>query len=132
MYQNPYEPPQDMGRPREAKRALLLAAVGAFLASGYWAVVALLLRAAATTHGSSGPRLIVPIVLIAIYAVRGYQMLTGDVGAARRIVWVHGVGGAFAILQMAGGVPFVVVLNGVKVLIHIFGGVMAWRAVRES
>ena len=51
-----------------------------------------------------------------------------SLGAARRIVWLHVVGLVFTVIQMGSGILFL--LQVIKILIHIFGGVTAFLAQR--
>jgi hypothetical protein len=75
-------------------------------------------------------QVILPCVLIVLYAVRGVQLWKGDPAAAQRILVLHAVGGILAVVQMAGGNPLVMVLQGIKLGIHVFGGVTAHLARR--
>ena len=135
MNPNPYQPPGDY-RPAGAgvatvnRTPFVLAAVGAWLAGAYWAAITLLLTFGVATGSVSAAQIILPCILIALYAMRGYQLFQGDPAAARRILWLHGVGGVAAIVYMMSGGAGVVVLNGIKVLIHIFGGITAVMAQR--
>jgi hypothetical protein len=132
MQTNPYEPPTaDVPAP-ERKKALVLAGIGAWLASAYWAAITLLLMLSVAARPAGGAQLLMPVFLVGIYAVRGYQMFMGDVSAARRILWIHGVGGVLAAVQVAEGAGMVMVLHAVKVLIHVFGGAAAWRAQKDA
>jgi len=132
---NPYQPPGDYAPSGAAVAAVnrgpfILAAVGAWLAGAYWAAITLLLTFGVATGTVSGAQIILPCILIALYAMRGWQLFQGDPAAARRILWLHGVGGVAAIVQMMAGGPIIVVLNSIKVLIHIFGGITAILAQR--
>jgi hypothetical protein len=139
MTPNPYDPPRydpagpapGIAAPAYNRTPFILAAVGAGLASLYWAAMTLLIGLGAALGTGSGVQVILPIVLIVLYAVRGYQLFQGDPSAARRILWLHGVGGAAALLQMLQIGGFFGALQGVKILIHIFGGVTAYLALRE-
>lgn len=144
MSQNPYlapNPEQGSSNPYGAtpppvnRTPFVLAAVGAFLASAYWAGLTLLITFGVATGAVSGFQIILPCVLIALYALRGYQLWKGDPAAATRVLWLHGIGGVMAVLQIASGGTILMVLQGIKLLIHIFGGVtafMAQRAFAES
>ena len=132
---NPYQPPGDYAPPGAAvatvnRGPFILAAVGAWLAGAYWAAITLLLTLGAAAGSVSGAQIILPCVLIALYAMRGYQLFKGDPAAAKRILWLHGVGGVAAIVYMMSGGAIVMVLNGIKVLIHIFGAITAIMASR--
>jgi hypothetical protein len=132
---NPYQPP---GYPQSAlgtaavvnRTPFLLAAAGAGLASAYWAMLTLLIALGVATGSVSGTQMVLPFVLIILYAARGYQLYKGDPLAAKRILWLHGVGGVVAIVQMLTGGGLLMVLQGIKVLIHIFGGITAYMAQR--
>jgi hypothetical protein len=141
MNQNPYEPPGQVAPPGYLPGAegtatmnrgpFILAAIGAILASVYWAGLTLLIGFGVAFGSTSMAQIILPCVLIVLYAVRGYQLFMGDPLAARRILWLHGAGGVAAIVQMATGTPLLVVLQGIKLLIHVFGGVTAYMAQRS-
>jgi hypothetical protein len=134
---NPYQTPSSADvaqNPLSAFRAkFMLAAVGAFLASGYWALLTFVLGVGAAAGMNSSFRLLLPCMLIGLYAVRGVQLLKGDLSATTRILWLHGAGGAVAIIQMfqlASTGPLVLVFQLVKLAIHVFGAVTAWSARR--
>src|SRR5215831_11493637 len=106
MSPNPYQPPGQyapQGAPQVSRTPFVLAAIGAFLASGYWALLTLLIGLAAAMGSISMAQTILPIILIALYAVRGVQIWKGDVAAARRILWLHGLGAIAAVVQMTNG-----------------------------
>jgi len=131
---NPYEAPRAQTASTYMasvpRTPFVLAAIGAWLASAYWAALTLLI---ATFGSGSLVSTLMPMVLIGLYAVRGYQLFKGDVAAAQRILLLHAIGGVVAILQMAKGVDaMVMALQGVKVLIHVFGGVTALLAQRAG
>ena len=138
MNPNPYEAPQAPGPPGgypyppagpPADRTMfVLAAVGAGLASAYWAGLTLLIGFSA----ASGFQIILPIVLIVLYAVRGVQIFKGDRAAARRILWLHGFGAISAVLQIASGGPLFFILQGIKIAIHIFGGITAYLVQKNA
>ena len=50
--------------------------------------------------------------------------------AARRVLWLHAVGGVVAIMLVVTGSGFAAGLHALKVLVHAFGGFAAWRATR--
>jgi hypothetical protein len=127
---NPYQPPE--GRPVDAapnKRIFVLAGIGALAASAYWGLQTLVRGLSAASSGSSLSfiGLVLPAVLVVAYATRGFQLFKGDVSAAASILFLHGIGGLMAMLQMA-QYPEQRVLQVVKLLIHIFGGVTAYLA----
>jgi hypothetical protein len=135
---NPYTPPAPPppgpaypGATPVNRTPFILAAVGAGLASAYWAALTLLIGLGAALGSGSTAQIIVPCILVVLYALRGWQIFKGDANAARRILWLHGVGGVVAIMQMASGSGILVALQSVKVIIHIFGGVTAYLAQRS-
>jgi hypothetical protein len=133
MDPNPYRPPGAAGDagPSQPNRTLfMLAAVGAGLASLYWAALTALMALGAAAGSLPTSRIVVPCILIVLYAHRGYLILKGDAGAARRILWLHGLGMVMAVTQMASGNPVVLLLHGVKIAIHLFGGITAFLAQR--
>lgn len=144
MSPNPYQAPPTArlseGPDAEMRRPLnrtpfILAGIGAGLASAYWAALTLLIGFGVAAGSVSAFQVILPCVLIALYALRGFQLLKGDPNAAKRVLWLHGVGGVMALLQIFSGSTLLVVLQGIKFGIHIFGGVtayMAGRAFAES
>jgi hypothetical protein len=139
MNQNPYQSPGAYAPPVSAiasgapsRMLFILAGVGAFLASAYWALMTLLLVAGMAAGTVSGTTLVFPVILIVLYAVRGFQILKGDIAATKRIVWLHGVGAVAAVVQMMSGNVIVIGMNVVKVCVHVFGGTMAWLAHRSA
>jgi hypothetical protein len=138
---NPYQPPEppraapaypSAGAASANRTPFVLAAVGAGLASAYWAALTLLIGLGAALGSGSAAQVIVPCILVVLYAVRGWQIFKGDANAAKRILWLHGVGGVVAIMQMVSGSGVLVALQGVKVLIHVFGGITAIAASRTA
>ncbi len=137
---NPYQPPapypaSPYGAPVTNRTPFVLAAVGAWLASAYWAVMTVLLGLGAALGSGSATQIIWPVVLIVLYAMRGFQIFKGDPNAARRILWLHGIGAVAALLQafasFAAGSAFVAALQGMKVVINVFGGITAYYAHRS-
>jgi hypothetical protein len=136
MNQNPYQPPTAYA-PSSAvapgnRGAFVLAAIGAWFAGVYWAAITLLLVMGMAVGSVSGMQLVLPCVLIGLYAVRGFQIFNGDPNAARRIIWLHGVGCIAALLQVTQGHGLLVFLQGFKVVVHIFGGITAYMALRGA
>jgi hypothetical protein len=129
----PYAPPgYTAASPAPPSRTpYILAGIGALFASGYWALVTCILGLGAAYGSVSGFQIAMPIVLIVLYALRGVQILKGDTKAARRVLWLHIVGGAVAVLNMASGSGVVIMLSGLKILVHIFGGITAYVAQRS-
>jgi hypothetical protein len=139
MTPNPYQPPNPYaGAPPGAspgvavvnRTPFVLAGVGAWLASLYWAALALLRGLFAAAGAGSGALVVMPLILIVLYAVRGFQVMQGDVAAARRLLWLHGFGAMAALLLALSSSGFYAGLQSVKVLIGIFGAVTAFRAQR--
>ncbi len=112
----------------EARRPFVLAAIGSGLAALYWMGLTAIIALAVATGPLKATDLILPFILIALYAWRGSQILKGDPDAARRVLWLHGIGAVTAVIQIATGGMLMFVLQGVKLVIHIFGGVTAYQA----
>jgi len=135
---NPYEAPPGDGMPMPMgvdpgrRTAFVLAGIGAGLASLYWAGLTALLAFGVSAGTISGTQIILPCVLIGLYAVRAFQIFKGDPTAAKKVLWLHGVGGALALFQMFSGTPLLMVFQGVKVAIHLFGGITAYLATRRA
>ncbi|MGD0527698.1 MAG: hypothetical protein ABSE49_21375 [Polyangiaceae bacterium] len=137
---NPYPPPapyqaSPYGVPVANRTPFVLAAAGAWLASAYWAVMTGLLGLGAMLGSGSVAQIILPVVLIGLYAMRGFQIFKGDPNAARRILWLHGIGAVAALIQALGsfatGSALVAGLQGMKVVINVFGGITAYYAYRS-
>jgi hypothetical protein len=112
---------------------VLLAAIGAGLASVYWAFMTVIMGLAlfSPDHGSASPStLLVPCLLIALYAWRGVQIYQGDSAALNRILLLHGLGAVVSVIQFAAGGPVMWLLQGIKIAIHVFGLVSAFLARR--
>gem|GEM_PF-6072742 len=126
---NPYEPPGLYEPPQQptSKTPFILAAIGAFAASLYWAGLTLLIG----LSEASGVQMVMPFVLVGLYAFRGFQVYSGDPAAAQRLLWLHGIGAAMTVFQMTqGGDGVVMLLQGIKVGIHLFGGGTAYFALK--
>jgi hypothetical protein len=123
---NPYA-----GAPSINRTPFILAGIGALAASAYWGLLTVLLFVGVASGGVSPAQIILPCVLVGLYAVRGFQLFQGDPRAASRILWLHIVGGALAIIYVITGSGFWVALQGLKVAIHVFGGVTAYLAKRS-
>jgi hypothetical protein len=111
-----------------SRTPFVLAAIGAGLAALFWAGWTLLLA----SSGASGPsptQVILPIVLVVLYGWRGFRLLQGDPTAARSLLWLHGLGGVMAAIGIANG-GMLGVIQGVKLVIHVFGGLTALWALR--
>lgn len=101
----------------------VLAAVAAGLTSVYWAALALLMGLA------GGPaQSIVPVILIGLYAYRGFQVFQGVPAAANALLWLHGIGAVVSVMRMIGGDPVVILLYGIKIGLHVFGAATAFWA----
>ncbi|HEY2515402.1 MAG TPA: hypothetical protein VGI39_31255 [Polyangiaceae bacterium] len=143
MNVNPYEPPQpprafpypQVPSPTVNRTPFVLAAVGAWCASAYWALMTLLIGAGVMTGASSGVALFFPVILIGLYAVRGAQIFKGDPAAVRRILWLHGIGALAALSQAARSHGIVAALQGLKVVINLCGlaaAFWAYRAIQRA
>jgi hypothetical protein len=124
--------PSPYSRDPQTRTLFIVAGVGAILASLYWGGMTLLLLLGAVAGSLSPAQVILPFVLIVLYAYRGFQLFQGNVSAARRIVWLHAVGAAVALLQVLTGGLLVAILHGIKLSINIFGGVSAFLAARST
>ncbi len=140
MTPNPYDPPGPYAAPgygqpaapAQPRTMFILAALGSFAASAYWALLTLLIGLGAALGAGSGFNVIVPVILIVLYALRGAQIWRGDANAARRVLWLHGIGCIAALAQAATLGGLYAVLQGLKVVIHLFGGVTAYLAQRQA
>ena len=134
---NPYQSPfsnQDGpgGAAPRNNTPFILAGVGAAMASLYWAGLTLLIGVGVSAGSVSGAQVILPIVLIGFYALRAFQLFKGDLSAARSVLWLHGVGGAFALIQIFSGNPIAMFLEVIKLGIHVFGAITAYLAYRSA
>ena len=130
--QAPYaQPPYAAVPPRPMNRTpFILGGIGALATSAYWGLLTLFIGVAAASGGASAFQLVFPVILIVLYAMRGIQLFKGDPTAARRLLWLHGVGAVVGLIQLTSPDTIVVVLYAVKVGLHVFGGVMAYLALR--
>jgi hypothetical protein len=136
MNPNPYQPPAAAPARYEAsfpgdRRMFMIAGAAAMLASLFWGVLALL-RLGSGLAG--GPLLaILPLVLVVLYAQRGFQLFKLDANAAQRITRLHGIGAIAALLQvMQVGDGVMQALYVFKLLVNVGGGVTAWLAYRST
>lgn len=113
-----------------SRTPFVLAAIGSGVASLYWAGLTLLIALGAAFGSVSAAQIILPCVLIGLYAWRAVQVFKGDPDAGRRLLFLHGIGGISAVLQIVTGGPLMFVLQGIKLMIHVFGGVTAYMASR--
>ncbi len=128
---NPYQAPsQDPAREPDGRMRgrFMQAAIAAWLAAGFWAVMTGLIALGVAYGGAAETALILPAVLIGFYAFRGFQVWKGEVAAATALLWLHGVGGAIALFQMSDADTLVTTLNVIKLVIHVIGVVTAVRA----
>ena len=139
MNPNPYESPRVYGAPPSPPSAgtatrtpFILAAVGAWMASAYWALLTVLIGLGVAFGSGSAISVVFPCILIVLYALRGWQLIKGDASAAQRILFLHIIGCVAAFSQMASGDGIVLLLQSIKVLIHVFGGVAAYFARRAA
>lgn len=121
----PEEP--ELRRSPSLQGASTLAAIGGFAAAAYWA----LLTALIGISGLSAIQMLLPFVLIALYAYRGYQLMKGNVSAANNLMWLHGIGAVMTVFQLTTGNAAQVLL-GVKIVIHAFGLVTALVVVQKA
>jgi hypothetical protein len=109
-----------------------LAAVGAALASTYWgALVALMLLGMFGGYAISPLQVALPILLIVLYAMRAVRVYRGDRSAARRLAWLHLIGGVFGLIYLTNYGSVIATLYGIKVAIHVLGGIPAFLVSRE-
>jgi hypothetical protein len=94
--------------------------------------MSLLLGLGAALGSGSIMRLFLPTLLVAFYFLRGVQVMKGDVTAARRLLWLHVIGGGVACLNMASATGVVMGFHAVKLIIHLFGGITAEWARRSG
>jgi hypothetical protein len=139
MNQNPYQPPNPYGQypqgpsgqgPMGAppnRTMFMLAGAAAMAAAAWWALVTLLLFMAG---GSSAPiQMILPIVLVVLYTLRGLRLFKYDTLAAKRIILLHVIGAVAAVINMRYGAY---TFEGIKVAINIFGAITAYLASRPG
>ena len=105
-----------------------MASLASGITSLYWLALTGLIGLAVSGGGASPGELLVPIILIGLYAVRAVQIWKGNPTALVSALWLHGIGGLMSIVQMAKGDAIVLVLYGIKLLIHVAGGVTAFVA----
>ncbi len=138
---DPYKAPDPAGPPDHShaemgqlpnRTPFVLAAIGAGLASLYWAGLTLLIALGVAMGSVSALQILLPCVLIVLYAVRGFQIFKGDPVAAKRILWLHGIGGVMAMIQMGSGNTLLIALQSIKIAIHIFGAITAYLAMRSA
>lgn len=135
---NPYEPPtpQSQFDPHFDRRPFVIAAIGAWLAAAYWLVMTALLGLGMAAGKIGGSQIILPLVLIAMYAHRGYRLFRADAAMVRSIIVLHVLGMVAAVLQInATKNDVIFTMNAVKIGIHIFGVVgalLAKRAIKAA
>ena len=135
---NPYEPPAPLSQvdPTFNRRPFVLAAIGAWLAAVYWLGMTLLIGLGVAMSGAGGAQLILPLVLIGLYAHRGYRLYQADPAMIRSILVLHLLGMVATIFQITTTKDaFVVTLSIVKIAIHVFGlitALLARRALTKS
>lgn len=137
MEPNPYQPPRSSDQPStqaESNRKLfLLAGIGAALAGGYWALVGAVVALGSASGAFSAGSLFPPLLAIAFYGSRAYRIFKGDAASAvRDLVWLHAIGLIAVAIRMFSGSTLLMALQGVKIAIHIFGGVAAYLAKRSE
>jgi len=133
MNRNPYQSPSELADTSAPNRTpFVLAAVGAGLASAYWAALTLLFAFGAATGTTSPLQVVLPCVLIVLYAMRGLQIFKGSVAAAQRIILLHLIGAIAAGAQMSHVPGIFFALNAIKIAINLFGAATAYLAVRST
>jgi hypothetical protein len=115
-----------------SRTPFVLAASVAVLTSLYWAALAFLVGVASSLGDTSPAQLILPIILIGLYAFRGFQVFQGDPTAARSLLWLHGIGGVIGVMRMFGRDPITLVLYGIKVVLHVAGAGTAYWALQHA
>lgn len=128
---NPYAAPAEEPGPGpspQARARFKQAAIVAWLASAYWALMTALIALGVAAGAASGSALVLPAALIALYAYRGYQVFHCNLAAATGLLILHVVGGAVAVFQLSTGDSLLVTLTGIKVAIHVLGCITAARA----
>jgi len=121
----PEEP--ELRRQQSIQGFCTLGAIGGFAAAAYWAGLTALIG----VSGLSPLQMLLPFVLIALYGYRGYQLMKGNVVAAKNLLWLHGLGAVMTIIQITGGIAAPVLLI-VKVAIHVFGFATALLVLQKS
>lgn len=110
----PEEP--DFRRRSSIQGACTVAAIAAFAAAAYWALLTFLIG----ISGQSPIQMALPFLLIGLYAYRGAQLLKGNVTAAQNLMWLHGIGAAVTVFQIVTEAAAPVLLI-VKIAIHVAG-----------
>jgi hypothetical protein len=110
---------------------MIVAAVGAWLASAYWALLAALTFLAAIAGELNGFRALLPLVLIVLYAVRGFGAFRGDPRSLNSLTWLHGIGAVATLINSRDLSGLALGLNAVKIAINLFGAVAAFMAMRS-
>ncbi|MBS2032579.1 MAG: hypothetical protein JST54_32195 [Deltaproteobacteria bacterium] len=132
MIPNPHQPPipADLEEPSFNRRPFVLAAVASGLASAYWGVLTLLIVLGAGAGNMSPLNVVLPILLIFLYAQRAMRVFNGDRSAASRLIGLHLIGGLMTVMRLAAG--GFLVLYVIKLVIHIFGALTAYSASRAQ
>jgi hypothetical protein len=114
--------------PAALRSRLTWAAVASGAASIYWALLTLLTARVVASKELSATQLVFPVILVGLYAFRAIQTYRGNAQAVVSLLYLNGLGAIISLYNMRGATQVVIVLQGVKVLIHIFGLITAWRA----
>jgi hypothetical protein len=122
-----FQPDEPDLRPRSIQGICTVAAIAAFAAAAYWALLTFLIG----ISGQSPIQMALPFLLIALYAYRGYQLLQGNVTAAQNLMWLHGIGAAVTVFQVVTEVAAPVLLI-VKLVIHAFGLATSIMVVQKA
>ncbi len=118
------------------RTVFVLAAIGAALAALFWgALLALLFLGMKGGAKVEGLQLIMPVILVVLYGMRAFAVYNGDRNAAKRLMFLHGLGILASIFQIsqfpASAGAMLTMLYGFKIAVHVFGGVTAYLASRE-
>ena len=132
MIPDPYKPPvpADIGEPTFSRRPFVLAAVASGLTSAYWSVLTLLILIGAGSADLSPVQVVLPLILIFLYAQRAMRVFNGDRSAANRLIGLHLIGGLMTVMRLAAG--GFIVLYVIKLVIHIFGALTAYWASKTQ
>ena len=110
---------------------MIVAAVASWLASAYWALLTVLTFLASITGEISGIRALLPLVLIVLYAVRGFGAFRGDPRSLTSLTWLHGIGAVATLINSRSLSGLSLGLNAVKIAINLLGAVTAYMAMRS-
>ena len=121
---NPY------GTSGPSRSAFVLAAIGGWAAAAYWAALTFLIFTGVAAGAVSPVQIILPAILIALYAYRGWETFRGNPSAASGLMWLHILGAGLTIVQLVMGISFWPTVQVIKIVVHVFGAVTAFLARR--